>query len=299
MLCTISNNRLGIKTRILINTRVNGFVFIDQQLARKASQYLDSLIQTLLKQYNVIGYNGRESTLITQYLELNLYIDGRKQLQLPMLIVQLGKQDIILGRSWAQKYRTLIDCHGRQLIQPEDLPESKSWNRVIAIHQKNLFPLIDQEHQEDAQHRDKLIDNWRLQSILRRTWKSDQAKEYSQMNNTLSAIGFPKQAAEPRKRRSKLELQLELKYSIDICGISAIAFRSNLQRRENTFFTTSLYEINCILKERQAGEASKQSEQDRQPKESELQQLRRLLPRVYRDYTNVFSKEASDQLPLH
>ena len=70
------------------------------------------------------------------------------------------------------------------------------------------------------------------------------------MNDALSAIGFPKQVAEPMKRRSKLEPQPELKYSIDICGISAIAFRLNLQRSENTFFTTSLYEINYILKER-------------------------------------------------
>ena len=65
MPCTISNNGLGIKTRTLIDTRVNGFVFIDQQLARKASQYLDSLIQTLLKQYDITGYNGQTSTLIT------------------------------------------------------------------------------------------------------------------------------------------------------------------------------------------------------------------------------------------
>ena len=119
------------------------------------------------------------------------------------------------------------------------------------------------------------------------------------MNDALSATGFPKQVAEPMKRRSKLEPQLELKYSIDICGISAIAFRSNLQRKENTFFTTSLYEINCILKERQAEEASERSEQDRQPEESELQWLRRLLPREYRDYVDVSSKEASDQLPPH
>ena len=116
------------------------------------------------------------------------------------------------------------------------------------------------------------------------------------MNNALSATGFPKQAAEPTKRRSKLEPQPqpqpELKYCIDICGISVIAFRSNLRRKENTFFTTSLYEINCILKERQAEDALEQSEQDRRPEESELQWLKRLLPREYRDYMDVSSKEA-------
>ena len=35
--CTISQNRLGIKTRTLINTGANGFIFIDSRLVEKAS----------------------------------------------------------------------------------------------------------------------------------------------------------------------------------------------------------------------------------------------------------------------
>jgi hypothetical protein len=37
MLCIISKNRLGIKTRTLINTGANGYIFIDRRLAKKAS----------------------------------------------------------------------------------------------------------------------------------------------------------------------------------------------------------------------------------------------------------------------
>ena len=59
MPCTISNNGLG-KTRTLIDTEANGFIFVDQQLATKASQFLGTTIQTLPKAYDVTGYAACE-----------------------------------------------------------------------------------------------------------------------------------------------------------------------------------------------------------------------------------------------
>jgi len=249
MPCTISINRLGIKTRALINTRANGFIFLNSPLAREASRYLDTNIRTLEHPYLVKGFDGQKADPITQYLELNLHISGRKQLKLPMLIVKLGGQDMIIGRAWAAKYNTLIDCKNRQLLWPDDLPESKGWNKVLATHQKNLFPPVNQEHQKDAQRRDQLLakDSWRPQRILRRTWKTDQKQEYQKMDQDLKG--------DPLKRQpkpTKLELRPEAKPTsptIDICGISAVAFDLNLRRKENTYFTTSLYEIDRILEE--------------------------------------------------
>jgi hypothetical protein len=40
----ISNNRLGIQTQTLINTRANSFIFIDSKLAKKAAYFLDTPI---------------------------------------------------------------------------------------------------------------------------------------------------------------------------------------------------------------------------------------------------------------
>ena len=37
MPCTVSKNRLEIKTCILINIKVNGYIFIDKRFAEKAS----------------------------------------------------------------------------------------------------------------------------------------------------------------------------------------------------------------------------------------------------------------------
>jgi hypothetical protein len=39
--CIISNNRLGIQTQILINTRANSFIFINPELAKKATHFLN------------------------------------------------------------------------------------------------------------------------------------------------------------------------------------------------------------------------------------------------------------------
>jgi hypothetical protein len=51
-------------------------------------------------------------------------------------------------------------------------------------------------------------------------------------------------------RRAKRELESERGPTIDICSISAAAFWSNLQRKENTFFTTFLFKIDCELEAR-------------------------------------------------
>jgi hypothetical protein len=87
MPCTISKNRLKIKTHTLINTEANGYIFIDYKLAEKASQFLDVLIQTLPVFYNIRAFNGKKASLITQYIKMNLHIDSRKQSKQPMLLV--------------------------------------------------------------------------------------------------------------------------------------------------------------------------------------------------------------------
>jgi hypothetical protein len=87
MPCIISKNRLKIKTYTLINTRANGYIFIDYKLAKKANQFLDILIQTLLVSYDIRAFNSKKASLITQYIKMNLYINGYKQNKQLMLLV--------------------------------------------------------------------------------------------------------------------------------------------------------------------------------------------------------------------
>jgi predicted aspartyl protease len=84
---TISKNRLKIKTRTLINTRANGYIFIDCKLAEKASQFLNILIQALLMSYNIKVFNNKKASLIIQYIKINLHINSYKQSKQPTLLV--------------------------------------------------------------------------------------------------------------------------------------------------------------------------------------------------------------------
>ena len=73
--CTISQNGIGIKTRTLINTRANGFIFINTKMADIAAQHLNADFKKLPTLYTIKGYNGGASKKITHYLELTLLID--------------------------------------------------------------------------------------------------------------------------------------------------------------------------------------------------------------------------------
>jgi predicted N-acyltransferase len=114
-LYTISSNRLGIKTRILINIKANGYAFINTEFAALATRFLDTKTQQLLTLCNIRGFNSKIAQLITDYIKLTLLIN-RRQIKVLMLVVQLGGQDMILGRKWAAETGVLIDCKNRQLI---------------------------------------------------------------------------------------------------------------------------------------------------------------------------------------
>jgi len=62
-----------------------------------------------------------------------------------------------------------------------------------------------------------------------------------------------------------------------------------MYRRNNKVFITSLYEIDRIINKRE----------EKPAKETNKKLVKRLLPTIYLDYKDVFSKAASDKLPPH
>ena len=85
-LCTISSNRLGIKTRTLINTRVNGYAFINTEFAALVTRFLDTKTQQLLILCNIRGFDSKIAQLITNYIKLTLLINKR-QIKVFILVV--------------------------------------------------------------------------------------------------------------------------------------------------------------------------------------------------------------------
>ena len=65
MPCTVSKNGLGIKTRTLIDTGANGYIFIDKRFAEKASQHLNVPIQDLPEARNIQSFEGKQGNPIT------------------------------------------------------------------------------------------------------------------------------------------------------------------------------------------------------------------------------------------
>ena len=107
---------------------------------------------------------------------------------------------------------------------------------------------------------------WRPQRVLRRTWKADQVEEYRVMEKDLSQ----KQEGQKLKLRPQRADYGRGPPIIDICGVSAAAFKTNLKQAQNTYFTTSLYEIDRLLKERSEPAKSQLDAKDRQADETEL-----------------------------
>ncbi|CEL11248.1 hypothetical protein ASPCAL14351 [Aspergillus calidoustus] len=79
--------------------------------------------------------------------------------------------------------------------------------------------------------------------------------------------------------------------------VGAPAFHQIAKKKGTTVFIASLYEINKILEERRAAEASILVSQVGEPEPSEEEIIKRTLLKEYHDLWDVFSKRESDQMP--
>jgi hypothetical protein len=94
---TISINGLGIKSSSLINTRVNGYAFINTKLAQLIEQFLGVEPQPLPLLYTIRGFNSKLAESTKKYIDVLLLID-RHAIKAPIIILNLRDHDIILSR---------------------------------------------------------------------------------------------------------------------------------------------------------------------------------------------------------
>ena len=85
-LYTINSNKLGIKTCILINTKANGYAFINTEFAALATRFLNTKTQQLFILYNIRGFDSKIAQLITDYIKLTLLIN-RRQIKVLILVI--------------------------------------------------------------------------------------------------------------------------------------------------------------------------------------------------------------------
>ena len=283
--CIVSSNGLGIKTSSLIDTGANGYTFIDTKFAKTVECYLGVPPTPLKVPCKVRGFDGQQTTPITHSVELALMVDGRR-ICTPMLIVGLGEHDMILGCKWFAQTGVLIDCKNRRLIWPDDVPQAKEWGKLLIATKNTLeATVINPQHQEDENRRDRNMDvelPKKSVTLLHRpagaatpTWKKEQAEQYRKMHDELKGQLQPKKehkaesaCCRPAVAKEKLDYS-----SIDIFRISVAAFQLNLQKKENTLFVTSIFEINKELEAQKSTvrETSSTLVSAQQPEETEIQ----------------------------
>jgi transposase InsO family protein len=157
--CKISKNGYGVTSHALIDSGANGFVFIDTLCAMDIAEYLGLKAQPLPRTITVKGYDGQSCNSASHYLRLHLTIDGRRQYNVPFVILDLGSHDIILGRKWLAQFDIGVDCRRNCLLWPRELGPSCSIVKEIVTTRRGLLPQRTQwSHQEDANARDRAIE---------------------------------------------------------------------------------------------------------------------------------------------
>ena len=156
MLYKIVYNEYIIQTFALVDSKVNSFVFIDTRLTKDLIKFLNVTATTLTTLYTVKGYDGRPRKPISQILTLYLEVDGRRQKSIPMLILDLGSHDIILGRKWFTQFDIWLDVRNQKLLWPRTHLTEPTFAKEICTPRENLqITAILPRHQADVEKRDR------------------------------------------------------------------------------------------------------------------------------------------------
>jgi hypothetical protein len=330
--CSLSNNGYSVKLKALADSRANGFVFIDTLCASDIAKFLGVKAQKLPQPVKVKGYDGRAGNAITHFLRLHLTINGRRQYNLPLLILDLGSHDLILGRKWLKHFCILVDAAAGCLRWPADIGPSYSAIKEIKVERSALVPTIPaSDHQEDVyardqafavedyrracgnQHKVALVDSqidnptvdtgaeqpsektpWQPK-LLQRTQKLDMAENLQKMEDNILGVKKPKPKVY-KKRPAWTPESAQPKSEVDIAAISAIGFHYSMKQKGSQVFTVTLQEIDRILEDHKYWtEHYGEPLMNIEEEEDDLSKV----PEAYREFLDVFSKKASDMLAPH
>lgn len=168
--CKLTRNGISIALSALIDTGANGFAFISTKRASELARQFNFKFKKLPSVVPVRGYNGKSSDPISQYITVSLIIDGRKILNLPFLILDLGQHDVILGRTFLAALDVKPDCRRGRLLWPDCIPPTNP----LLLNDLNISSEviekrpIDLAAQRDANRRDRQmaqVDKRRMDGI--------------------------------------------------------------------------------------------------------------------------------------
>ena len=310
--CTLSRNEVTVQIYALADTEANEFMFINTLFAVNLAKYLNMKAQWLPKPLTVKGYNGQNGNSITHILCLHLKINGQRQYNLSLLILDLGNHDLILGWGWLANFWILVDAANCHLQWSEDLQPFYSAIKEVVVKQTAIILVPhSSEHQQDADARNKAFEQDEQRrlaeqqkqnvclltrnNLLIPTSLSISTSGAMHEKNMRDSLWRMRQELKNRvqlpdllrQRKSSSFTSFSLPASIDIFLISEVDFHYNLKDWNVEFRSISLYKIDWILEEQLKAEG-----QDDKQVAQELSQW-------HAGYTDVFFKAASDILLIH
>ena len=280
--CMLSTNGTSVASRALIDSGANGFIFVNTLFAIDLARSFNITTARLPSPIQVKGYDGKPGKPVTHYIRLHLTVDQRRQYNVPLLILDLGSHDIIIGRKWLAYFDVLPDCRRRCLVWPAKLPPSYSVAKEIRWNRQDLIPAPKVlSHQEDADRRDRAF---AADQETDSGYESAEADLRKPLFPLAARLNQPLNQSPRRRLRPKVSFKLELQdclqkmndnlldqqrtpdlpyqkkpyqptkakrpYQIDINAISANGFRLHLRREDSELFSTSLYEIDRLIQDR-------------------------------------------------
>jgi hypothetical protein len=96
--CTLFLNGIGIIIQALNDSGANGFLFINIRFIITLSSFLRIEIISLTAEIPFKGFDGKINSPVIHVLFLNMLIDGKRQLLVSFLIIDIGGHDVIIGR---------------------------------------------------------------------------------------------------------------------------------------------------------------------------------------------------------
>lgn len=336
--CTLTNNGCAISIKTLIDSGANGFAFMSPLLATDLMDRFQIKPTRLQHPIIVKGYDGQVRKKITRILRIHLTIDGRRQYNLPFLLLDLGNHEIILGRTWLAYFGVLVDARNQCLRWPKEHPPSYLAGKEVRIPRSSLIPRkIRPEHQEEVCQREAAF---KVENQRRKAGKATNAVHLMTRTNQLRPVGSlvqeegdsgyesqeslpepPSYAKLPSTHRWDTRESLR-KMNENLAGIPERPFHTpDLRKKPEKLTPDSTpamvnhaldiamisgvgFHYNMKRKENAIGTVSLY-EIDRimgEKDESELPESEEpqfALPSQFTDYLDVFSKEGSDTLAPH
>lgn len=276
----LCRNGLGVRLITLVDTGAQGYLFLNSRIAHSICSSLRTPIRKLPFKFTVRGYQDQITSPVTEYVRLHLTIDGRKLLNVPFLILDLGSQDCIIGNQLLRRFKILLDTERSRLIWPAKYPATydPAPPILMQLHQ----PMPSQQVALDVQRRDAL---WRKEEnrIANSPNSINRIRGLLKVPSAKRLMIKPDPGVVPKPVRTLPPPTT----TFQIALISANAFHFNLKRKENEFFTTSIYEIDRLIERKMEEDVDN------------AKLVRERLPAFYQQYKDVFSKTAAEQLPEH